>query len=268
MPKSRPWVWGGAIAVIAICLVSVIGVYAYLSQAGGTSLSDDDFRATLEERVQMTSTAYAHLTATALSQITPTAQATSTASQTGAQLTQQASEEIVKKAIENRQSLLSGQQGSLPHDPDSKVIAGQSLGVDLQNFILEVRFYNPYAAAQANWDVGFFFRHVGANQHFRFIIRSDRTWVLSQHAGQPNGDLIAQGVIPEMNVERGGWNQFALYSIDSRGFLYINSQFIAEFDLSTRQNSGDIYLVTGAYEGNQVQGEKTDYQELNLWSVP
>jgi hypothetical protein len=113
---------------------------------------------------------------------------------------------------------------------------------------------------------------MGSNQHFRLIIRSDKTMVLMNNVGEPNGEILFQGNISELNIDEGGWNLLTLYCLNTpegdRGLIYINKTFIVEIDLSMRSVSGDIAIVTGTYEGDQVEGESTDYQDLNLWSVP
>jgi hypothetical protein len=116
------------------------------------------------------------------------------------------------------------------------------------------------------------FRHMGANQHVRLIIRSDKTLVVMNNVGEPNGAILYQGDIPGLNIDEGGWNLLTVYCLATpqgdRGFIYINKVFVAEVDLSVRGNAGDIAVVTGTYEGDQVEGESTDYQDLSIWSVP
>jgi hypothetical protein len=258
--------WGGILALVVLCLGSVIGVVYYLQAMSG--LSDADYQATVERRVKLTSTAQAEFTETASVEtgaITPTA--------VGAESSEDARNRLIDAAMASRTLVLGPKQGSLAHDPGTQMISGQMLGVDIQYFILEVRFYNPYAASQAGWDYGVLFRHQGPNEHFRLILRSDKVLVLMNNTGQLDGEILFEGNLPDLNVDEGGWNLITLYCLrteagQDRGYVFINKTFVAELDLSGRSSSGDIAVVTGTYSGDQVQGETTEFQDLSLWSVP
>ena len=252
---------------VLLCLGALLAwpyVQDYVQSNG--EISDADFQATVDERVLRTSTAQAEQTRAVETHTTDSTPAS------GAETTEQAIQQFIDAALANRTQVLGPIQGSLAHNPGSQVIAGRMLSVDVKDFIFEVRFYNPYAASQAGWDYGLLFRHIGANQHVRLIIRSDKSLVVMNNVGEPNGNILFQGDIPDLNIEEGGWNLLTVYCLATpqgeRGFIYINKIFVVEVDLSVRSNAGDIAVVTGTYEGDQVEGESTDYQDLSLWSVP
>ena len=253
--------WVVVLGLIVLCIGSLIGLFVYITQSSGSGLSDSDFQATMDERVLLTSTARAELTAAAGEQSGPETPA-------GPDATEQARNQILDDALANRTSVLGPEQGSLAHDPSTSLIAGKTMNVDLHNFVIEVRFYNPYAASQASWDYGLLFRHLGPNEHLRLIIRSDKVIVLMNNTGAPDGAVLQEFNVPDLNTDEGGWNLVMLICQADRGYVYLNKVFVAELDLSARTNSGDVAVVTGTYEGDQVSGEFTDFQDLYLWSLP
>lgn len=262
----KSWQVWAIVSLVVLCLGAVAVGLIYLPSLDG-GISEEDFQATVDERVLRTSTAQAKITARAQQD----AEGTSTP-QKAPGTTEEARQQLIDAALANRTSILGPTQGTLAHNPASKLIAGQTLGVDVQYFILEVRFYNPYAATRAGWDYGLLFRHLGSNQHLRLILRSDKSLVLMNNTGESSGAILFQGNVPDLNIEEGGWNLLMLFCLDTpdgdRTLIYLNKIFITEADISVRTNSGDIAIVTGAYEGDQIEGEITEYRDLNLWSVP
>lgn len=265
----------GVVALVILCIGTLLGaaVFGYdqwLTFA--TQTADAGFQETMDVRVQGTSTA--QVEATALLRSTQTAEAEQTQAagsvvgETEATLTAQARDADLTKALASRTLVLGPINGSLEHNPNDQLIAGKGLGVDLHNFILEMRFYNPYAAIQSGWDYGILFRYGKDKGYFRLAIRSDKTWALSNSGDGAEGLVFGEGAIPDLNVDEGGWNLIMLVCQGDKGQLYINKAFVDLLDLSSRSSSGEIYVVTGIYTGDEVEGKKTDYQDLTVWSIP
>ena len=158
--------------------------------------------------------------------------------------------------------------GSLVHNPADNLIKANQASVNLLDFAGEATFINPYGPSTGTWDYGFIFRHTGANQHYRLIIRSDKMWLVRNNTGEPDGPIIAQGGIADLKVNEGGSNYVELVCEGALGILTINDVVIAEIDLSERQTPGDVIIATGMLSDNQIQGYETEYVNFTVWEIP
>lgn len=171
--------------------------------------------------------------------------------------------------LPGEQQLLFGPyNGSLAHNPANRTIEGFGTGVNVKNFIVEVQFINPYSPAEGSWDYGLVFRHEGENRHFRLLFLSDGSYVLLNHVGSNEGQIIQQGILARLELAGGGMNKIRLVCQDEKGWLYLNDVFVADLQLGARLNAGNIFVVTGVYEGDEMVGKVTAFQGLTIWPAP
>jgi hypothetical protein len=266
--SNRPILWIGITVIVSLCLggASLVGLYLVgEQQASSDATAKAELRATLDARVRMTSTTQAESTMTTQARATAEAEATATAHMAA---TEQAWANYVATLEAGRTLVYGPQSGSLVHEAEDELIEGENADVSLKNFIVEAKFYNPYATSTGTWDYGFILRHVEKNVQYRFVIQSDQTWTLMNNSGSADGAVIAEGNLPNLDVSENGWNQAKLIFKDDKGLFYLNDEFIAEMDLSERTNSGDIYVVTGVYSGDEITGKTTKYVDFTIWSLP
>jgi serine/threonine protein kinase len=255
-PKSQPspqrsiGLWIGIGAVVLVCLLGSIGVIGFVVSAQNESAqatSDAQLQATLAERVKTTSTAQSIGTATAR-----------------AQATQQS---LLTQLESSRRLVYGPSSGSLEHDDGTSIIA-EDADVNLRDFIVEARFFNPYSATEGEWDYGFIVRHETKNVQFRFVVGSDKSWILLNNTGEPDGETIAQGELSTLNLEADGSNLLKLIFQANKGWFYLNDELISELDLSDRMNSGAIYIATGIFQDAKMAGKTTNYEGFSIWSLP
>lgn len=156
--------------------------------------------------------------------------------------------------------------GSLVHSNDG-YIAGISAGVSVQNFIAEATFMNPYSTSEGSWDYGFLFRDEGSNMQYRLIISSDTEWELYNNTGSSDGALIASGYLDNLNTEAYGSNMIKLIAYNSAGQLWVNDVYISDLDLSGRINSGEIYVATGMYTEDEIEGKTTEFYDFSVYEL-
>jgi hypothetical protein len=170
--------------------------------------------------------------------------------------------------LEASRSLVYGPNlGALDHTTTG-AIAAQDAGVNLVNFIIEARFFNPYSTSQGAWDYGFILRHAEKNTHFRFVIKSEKSWALVNNTGGPDGAIIDQGELPSLDVTENGSNLIKLIFQAERGWFFLNGELITELDLSERLNPGAIFIATGMFQGDGMVGSSTHYSDFSIWSLP
>jgi hypothetical protein len=253
---------GAVVALLCIGMVALLGILISNEQRQSQQTADAQLQATLNERVRTTSTAQAEATQTASVFAQATEQARATVDARDAYLA----------SLDSSKTLVFGPAaGNLTHKPDDGLIESYFSEVDLRDFIVEARFFNPYAASANTWDYGFLLRSIAdeANSEFRFTIFSNATWRLLNSTGDTDQtQRIAEGILPGLKVNEKESNLVRLIFQGERGWFYLNHEFVAELDLSSRMNAGDIILSTGIFEDDEVAGYATGYSEFSIWSLP
>jgi len=241
-PKQKSgWFWLAIVGVISVCLCVGAGFSLLL-------MSEQSTNAEFTEQAKTYTAEYLAV---------------------GETSTVQAQNELNYQATLNatRVLIFGPTNGSLFHEPEDGMIEADSASVDLKDFIVEAIFYNPYDPISGLWDYGFVLRHVEENVQFRFAVKSDQTWKLINNSGDPNGVVINNGSIPQLKINQDDANKIRLEFTDQVGFFYLNDEFISQLDLSSRTNSGDIFIVTGLFEDEELVGEVTNYKDFTIWSI-
>jgi hypothetical protein len=231
--------------IILLLLVGVLLVGGGIYLFSGSPESEDD----TAERVQATIAAGAEATKDAGVGATATAR--------------------VLPLVQEGWRLVSGPlAGGMAHEPQDGLIGAVKAPVNLKDFVMQATFFNPYASDVGSWDYGFVFRHTGPNQHYRLMVRSDRTWLLRHNDGDVDGEIIARGTFPALDTGHNAANTLKLVAQGERGEFFINDSLVQELDLSARSNPGAVYLVTGVLRGDEVAGYETGFQDFSVWSAP
>lgn len=150
---------------------------------------------------------------------------------------------------------------------DDGLIKVRGADVDLVSFMADVSFRNPYPLSRAGWDMGFSFRNAGNRDQYWLIATSEQDWALiDRRSGED--EFIDEGTLANLNIGDGGTNRLTLIAMEEIGYFLLNDTFIAQLDLSSRTNSGDIEVATAFYIGNEVDGEATEYDEFTVWRLP
>jgi serine/threonine-protein kinase len=211
-----------------------------------------------------TATAQAHANTVARAQVAATATAQAALAVTA---TAAAARVQLESTIEAGRGLAFGpHHGTLSHNVDDKIELHLAQ-VNLSDFEVEARFFNPYAASTHRWDFGFLFRHAGPNQHFGLAILSTNEWALFNSTGSPAQGSISNGPLNNLNLGAEESNVVKLICQGGKGWLYLNGTFAAELDLSARTNPGDVSIATGILQDSETAGSATRYENFTVWSL-
>lgn len=225
-----------------------------------TPIAKNEQNLRLTDQANSTAEAYFRATETIAarnSHSTQTAQISSTK-------TMQAITSLVSQFDLGKIKIFGTEKGSFDH-LDDDYVETYFVGDDLKNFILEVNFISPYNVSINSWDFGVMFRHHGNNNQYRLIVSSEKKWQLRNNIDSSNGEIIQDGKIANLQLSEGSSNNLKLYVIDDLGILFLNDHFISELDLSARRISGAVAIGTGFFNGNEVEGEKTQYTNFSIW---
>ncbi len=255
-----PWVWVALIGAVVVCLAAAtLGGLYMVGEQSIQKTSDAQAAQLKQTQAQITA---AHQTA-----LTQTA-AIFAQRTVAAQSTMQARQAFLDRLEADKILAFGPASGTITHHADDNMIESFDADVNLANFIVEARFFNPYGADIGEWDYGFVLRHEAKDTQFRFVVLSTKQWVLLNNTGTSSGEVIDKGNLPDLDVSAQGSNLVRLIFTGDRGFFFLNGRFISEINLSSRQNAGSILATTGVYEGDEVNGYYTGYADFSIWQIP
>jgi hypothetical protein len=158
------------------------------------------------------------------------------------------------------QSIYGPERGTMVHDEES--IAFVNAGVNVRNFYAKVRVTAPYDGAAQTWDAGFSFRY-GRDLDWRLAIYSNGVWDIRLGASEP----LDSGEIDNLEVAEGDTNDFELVADGDTGYLAVNGDEIASFDLSPRGVRGDVLLGAGFTDDSTDPGAEMPYSRFQIWEL-
>ena len=151
--------------------------------------------------------------------------------------------------------------GGLQHNPSDDFIETEYAGVLISDLVVEATFINPYSASTDPWDYGFILRNRADVPFLQFVVSSNRQWAVMTGTDAPY-DRLGGGTLSRLETGAGGRNHLMVVAIGQRGWFFVNGDFIADVDLGSVTNSGDVAVITGAYTGDVVAGAVTRYEDF------
>jgi hypothetical protein len=141
-------------------------------------------------------------------------------------------------------------------------VTGHNAGVDLRDFYAHAEFTNPYPASEHLWDIGFGFR-ADAESDLRIAVDSNGSWFLSR--GSAPIYQFGDGAV--LNTGPGSRNTLDLVAVGGIGYLAVNGAYVATLDLGARQTSGDVWVSSGFYQEDKIDGASTPFSAFAVWSL-
>jgi hypothetical protein len=71
-----------------------------------------------------------------------------------------------------------------------------------------------------------------------------------------------------LDVSASGTNHIRLVAKGETAYFFVNGNYIATLDVSGKLVAADVSVVTGAIEGDQVDGKSTRFEGFTVWSLP
>lgn len=157
------------------------------------------------------------------------------------------------------------EDGSLQHREDG-YIEEYEAGVYLQDFSVQARLHNPYGRSEGGWDYGFIFRAGEEDRFHAVVITSDGWWFhyLREGSADRDADPVAQGRTSSLLLEAGSSNELRLVAASELGWLFLNNRLLATLDLSGGGAEGDVAVITGYHNGNEIDGRSTRFSGFTV----
>lgn len=180
--------------------------------------------------------------------------------------TQRAFEIESGEAALGAERIFGPQSGELAHGAGSDLatLTISESGVRLQDFVVDVRFQNPYSASEARWDCGFIFRRDSTAQ-YRLLVRSDMRWFLVLRTDQTQ--VVQDGNFDALNFNAGELNRLRLVVKAGEGWFFVNDKFVSKLDVSQHQVTGDVLLGTGISAESKKESAVTRFEEWTISEI-
>ena len=150
----------------------------------------------------------------------------------------------------------------LPHDNDGNI---ESLTTfqNVRNFFITADFEVPYSDGVGDWSVGFIFRNPTDNDRSLIAVTQDGLYShYERHYGEEDARLDS-GYVSNWNRRVGDKNKIALAAVEDRGWLFVNSVYVSDLDISGADERGSLEIATGIFSGDEVAGETTRVSEIS-----
>lgn len=158
--------------------------------------------------------------------------------------------------------------GTIAHDPSSKMIAAGGSSIKLKNFVVEVNIENPYSPSTGSWSTGVLMRNASFNNFYALVISSKGYWEHRFRSGlTENSTVLNSGQSEAIETSGKTYNQIKIIVYEGLGVFYINGILIAQLDLSENQNPGPISVIGGYYTGDQIEGMSSKYKDYKIWEI-
>ena len=161
--------------------------------------------------------------------------------------------------------------GEMPHEDDG-TIEQQTVSDGVRNFWISVDFEVPYSAGVGDWNFGFIFRNSGDGNLSNVALTQDSMYF---HYLRVGGDSrsVKSGPVSNLKLSAGSVNKLTLFVIEDRGWLVVNSEYVADLDISGSQFQGWLTIATGLFANSEVPGYSTRFSnvlgvEIGLLSGP
>lgn len=259
------------------------------AQAQANATATAQANATATALANATATAQANTTATAQAQATVTAQARDTAlaqTQATASARAQATAAVFARATATTQAAISRatnlvQSAKKSYSLAEGVIDGVPAPyvsafvpkVSAQNFVAEVRFFNPADRAVHPWDYGISFRYAAGDTRNQcsLILTSSGIWAVviptKSLADHVEVKVVGSGQLTKFDSSPTGSNSVRLVVHDKDAFVFVNDTYVATVDVS-ETFSTDIWLGSAFSQGDNFPGLHVRFTDFNIYTLP
>jgi hypothetical protein len=141
---------------------------------------------------------------------------------------------------------------------------GQGAGVTMEKFSATVTFVNPQEQTETPWDVGLVFhQNLEQTAGQAVTVSSDGFWYYQ------DGVTGALQVAPQTSFDAtpGATNTLDLVVEGPTALFALNGEILAKIDLPAATAS-DVFVTTGFFAENIVEGREMVYSDFEVWEVP
>ncbi|MGD9710525.1 MAG: hypothetical protein AB7V46_00455, partial [Thermomicrobiales bacterium] len=136
------------------------------------------------------------------------------------------------------------------------------VGISYTDLYATATFVNPADTAQP-WDIGIAIRYTGEDNEPRLILQSTGEWFVAFGSAEP----MLSGQAPQFDAAPRGLSTSDFVAQGSDGYVAINGVVVTQIDLSQVIRPGDVFISTGFFSTNVVDGRALSYQAFDVWQL-
>ena len=137
---------------------------------------------------------------------------------------------------------------------------------NVRNFAIVAEFEVPYDATVGGWDVGFLFRNSGDGNLLYVAVLHDGSFLYRvRRDGEET--TINVGEVGTWNQSVGAVNELLLYVVEDRGWLFVNSEYVTDLDVSGGSRQGTLEVATEVLLENEVTGYSTSISSVGAFEL-
>ena len=154
------------------------------------------------------------------------------------------------------------------HDTKDGFIPFKATNTNFLNSVIESTIIPPHYDKNRKWSSGFLIRRKNSSQLHSIGITSDGYWFhYARNKNLNPEDIIATEYTSAIKTGSDDKNILRIISIDDKGWLFINEEYITKLDLSLWTGYGDIQPIGSWFTGDEYDGEQTKFNNLNIKSL-
>ena len=153
----------------------------------------------------------------------------------------------------------------LRHSDDDAIETLTALD-SVRNFWIYSEFSVPYDASVGDWNVGFLFRNSGDGNLSHVAVTQDGRY---SHYVRREGESTSldSGDVGSWNRNAGDVNAVSLFVVEDRGWLFVNSEYVTDLDVSGGSREGELEVATGIFTNSEVPGYSTRVSNVRAWEL-
>ena len=158
------------------------------------------------------------------------------------------------------------ENGSIEHNTRDGLIDTYRANISVSDAVIEARFFNPYSSQTGTWSSGFLFRNAreSVTQH-AIVVTSNGAWYHYLRTGDIDSEQeLAAEFSTHINTNQNGSNQIRIISQASRGWLFINDNFVDQLDLGGLTRSGTVSAVGALFRDDGIDGKSTRFEGFTI----
>ena len=148
------------------------------------------------------------------------------------------------------------ESGEMPHVDDGSFETITTFR-NVRNFFITANFEVPRSENADGWSVGFTFRNSGWNDLSYIAVSEDGRYDHYERRDGKEYARLENGYVSVWNPNVGDRNKMTLVLVEDRGWLFVNSEYVTDMNVSGASERGALGVAANLFRGHGVVGEST-----------
>jgi hypothetical protein len=155
---------------------------------------------------------------------------------------------------------IGGPRSGVLKDNQDGVMAADTIGSAVYNFVAEARFFN---VSTRKGLIGFEYFTSTTGSFYQVTVDYFRNWSFTI-----DDKSIAMGVAKSFDNTKAGFNDLQIVFLEKNGYFYINGDLVGTFKFAMKRPKGRVSVLAGTYINQPVSGQETYYRNFSVWQLP